>query len=523
MAFRETDERMNGYLRQSTASQSRLIGPFVDDTDFKTAKTALTIANTDIKLRANGTTLSNKNSGGGTHQVNGMYSLTWDATDTANVGELFFSVVVAGALPVFGSYVVLEEVVYDALFAASAPGYVADQPVNATKIGSTTQTGRDIGASVLLSSGTGTGQLDFASGVVKSNLSQILGTALTETAGQIAAAFKKFFDKASPTGTVNSLPDAVPDAAGGLPVTGTRLTAIPTLPAALVGGRIDASIGAYQSGQAPLQPTIAGRTLDVSAGGEAGIDWANIGSPTTTVGLSGTTVKTATDVETDTQDIQSRLPAALDGNGFIKADVEDWKAATAPAMTGDAYARLGAPAGASVSADVAAVKTDTVAIKAKTDNLPTSPAATGDIPTTTEITNAVLDESLDSHNTSGTVGGTLSRNSVVTGFRQESGSMVRFYGGEIDPSYLGESVVVVSSLTINYDNQYQGMLFVIDDTNFPASIKFVATILFSDQGDNSFTLSKPLPSVTATDPIPFLILPAGMGDATRALILYEGN
>lgn len=60
-----------------------------------------------------------------------------------------------------------------------------------------------------------------------------------------------------------------------------------------------------------LKPTTAGRALDVSAGGEAGIDWANIGSPTTTVGLSGTTVKTATDVETDTADIQTRLPAAL--------------------------------------------------------------------------------------------------------------------------------------------------------------------------------------------------------------------
>lgn len=41
---------------------------------------------------------------------------------------------------------------------------------------------------------------------------------------------------------------------------------------------------------APLQPTTTGRTLDVSAGGEAGIDWANIGSPTTTVALSGTSV-----------------------------------------------------------------------------------------------------------------------------------------------------------------------------------------------------------------------------------------
>lgn len=44
-----------------------------------------------------------------------------------------------------------------------------------------------------------------------------------------------------------------------------------------------------------LKPTVAGRTLDVTATGEAGIDWANIGSPTTTVNLSGTTVKTVTD------------------------------------------------------------------------------------------------------------------------------------------------------------------------------------------------------------------------------------
>lgn len=63
--------------------------------------------------------------------------------------------------------------------------------------------------------------------------------------------------------------------------------------------------------QSALRPTTAGRTLDVSAGGEAGLDWANVGSPTTVVGLSGTTIKTATDVETDTADIQTRIPAAL--------------------------------------------------------------------------------------------------------------------------------------------------------------------------------------------------------------------
>jgi hypothetical protein len=40
----------------------------------------------------------------------------------------------------------------------------------------------------------------------------------------------------------------------------------------------------------PLAPTVAGRTLDVSAGGEAGIDWANIGSPTTAQNLSATNI-----------------------------------------------------------------------------------------------------------------------------------------------------------------------------------------------------------------------------------------
>ena len=43
-----------------------------------------------------------------------------------------------------------------------------------------------------------------------------------------------------------------------------------------------------------VYPTVAGRTLDVSAGGEAGVDWANVGSPTTTLNLSGTTVAATT-------------------------------------------------------------------------------------------------------------------------------------------------------------------------------------------------------------------------------------
>lgn len=60
----------------------------------------------------------------------------------------------------------------------------------------------------------------------------------------------------------------------------------------------------------------------------------------------------------------------------IDANVLDWKSATAPAMTGDAYARLGTPAGVSVSADVAAVKAQTAAIEVDTGtDIPAAVAA----------------------------------------------------------------------------------------------------------------------------------------------------
>lgn len=163
---------MGGFLRQATAAQIRTVGPFVDDTDFKTLKTGLTIANTDIKLVVNGGASANKNSGGGTHRVNGVYGLTFDATDTATVGELQLSVLVAGALVVFDVFYVVEEAVFDGLFVAAAPGFStvaalatvqADTDdiqtrlpaaltangnikADALRVGGTTQTGGDLAA-----------------------------------------------------------------------------------------------------------------------------------------------------------------------------------------------------------------------------------------------------------------------------------------------------------------------------------------------------------------------------------------
>lgn len=109
-------------LRQSTASQSVKLGPFVDDTDGTTQETGLTIANTDILLSKNGGTLAAKNSGGATHDAGGKYTITLDATDSNTVGRLQLFCKVAGALEVYAEYQVVEEAVYDESLAAGADG-----------------------------------------------------------------------------------------------------------------------------------------------------------------------------------------------------------------------------------------------------------------------------------------------------------------------------------------------------------------------------------------------------------------
>jgi hypothetical protein len=107
---------------------------------------------------------------------------------------------------------------------------------------------------------------------------------------------------------LTALPNAAAEAAGGLYTRGSgagqinqatngqidgNLVRIANVAVATGAAQLGVNVVSYASGQAPLQPTVAGRTLDVSAGGEAGVDWANVGSPTTSNGLTGTTIATS--------------------------------------------------------------------------------------------------------------------------------------------------------------------------------------------------------------------------------------
>lgn len=206
------------WAKQSTAA-TITIGPVLDSTGAE--YTGLVIGDLTIR-KHDGSGAAMASAATLTHVDNGYYTLV---TTTGNIDTLGRCQIRCNKstyqCPVV-EFMVLPATVYDALVtnATTAAGGLGD----IQRMAGTVLTGRDIGASVLVSAGTGTGQLDFTSGVVKSNLAQILGTALTETSGQIAAAFKKFFDKATPTGTVNSLPDAVAGATGGVSIVGSAMT-----------------------------------------------------------------------------------------------------------------------------------------------------------------------------------------------------------------------------------------------------------------------------------------------------------
>lgn len=183
--------------------------------------------------------------------------------------------------------------------------------------------------------------LGDASGRV--DLGKILGTALTETSGQIAARVKDFFDQASATFSIATALSSfkatgfsthsandVKTAFG----TGSALTEVGLSSTALaaVVAAIEAEIADDETGEAVKQAIIdklienIPNLDDLTLAAIANAVW---GAATAGLQENGTFGKT----------LHGNIP-----------------------QTGDSFARLGAPAGESVSADVAAVKSETAAI-----------------------------------------------------------------------------------------------------------------------------------------------------------------
>ncbi len=181
---------------------------------------------------------------------------------------------------------------------------------------------------------------------------------------------------------LTALPNAAAEASGGLYTRGNGAGQI-TQDA---NGRIDANTKAW-----------AGTITTLSSG----VPDVNVKTITAAIIAAGSFASGALDAvwATTTRAITDKAGFAL-STGGVQAI---WDALTsalttagsigkalADNITGNAYTRLGSPAGASVSADIAAVKVDTAAVKLKTDLIPAAPAAVGDIPSAAANASALL-------------------------------------------------------------------------------------------------------------------------------------
>lgn len=151
------------WLKQSTAVTVKL-GPFLDETDGKTAETALTLSQADIRLAKNGGDIAQKNNASAcTHDELGYYDCPLSTTDTNTLGVLKLMVHESGALPVWQEFMVVPANVWDSLFGADRLQVHADE-ITAGLITSTALADNAIAAAKIASGAITAAK--FASGAI---------------------------------------------------------------------------------------------------------------------------------------------------------------------------------------------------------------------------------------------------------------------------------------------------------------------------------------------------------------------
>lgn len=121
---------------------------------------------------------------------------------------------------------------------------------------------------------------------------------------------------------ITALPNAVVDAAGGLVTSAGGATGIDDLATGtalttaqndlnILTGTDGATLATAQANYAPLKPTVAGRDLDITATGAAGIDWGNIENKTTVNDLSATDIQLCDTTTTNTDMVVAAPTAAV--------------------------------------------------------------------------------------------------------------------------------------------------------------------------------------------------------------------
>ena len=341
------------FVKQST-SVDLPIGPFLDQTDGFTAETALTITQPDVRLKKGAAAWAQKNAAQTlTHEENGFYEVTLDATDTDTIGLLRLAVFESGALPVWEDFHVLAANVYDSLFGAATDKLdVNVEEWNTTAVPAEHTAGYPI---VTVKDGTGTGEINTNAGAIA--LVDLV-TTLTTYTGNTVQTGDSFARIGAPAGASISADIAAIEAqTDDIGAAGAGLTAVPW------NAAWDAEV------QSEVEDALVVHRLDELLNADSDID----GAAPPTVGsvfhelLSKTAGSFTFDQTTDSLEaLRDRGDAAwITATGFSTHSAADvWVSATRTLtaatnitstggttvpQTGDSFARIGA-AGAGLTA-----------------------------------------------------------------------------------------------------------------------------------------------------------------------------
>jgi hypothetical protein len=332
------------YLKQSTAATIKL-GPFVDDSDGKTAETELTISQADIRLSKNGGDIAQtNNSAGATHDELGYYNVPLDTTDTNTLGTLKVIVSKSGALPVFADFMVITAEAYDTLCGTdhftvdlngtpsvnvvqiSGDSTAADnlesycdgttaQPVNVTQIGGTAQSATDL--------------KDFADTGYDPTTHKVQGVVLTDTCTTNT-------DMRGTDNAYTGTPPTVTAIRQEMDTNSTRLAAILTDTGTTLDGKLDAIAGYLDTEVAAILedtgttiPGLINALNDLSAQDV----WEYVTRTLTSAGSGGATAQEVWEYATRT------LTANTNLNIPSAADIADavWDEAIADHTTGTTF------------------------------------------------------------------------------------------------------------------------------------------------------------------------------------------
>ena len=125
-------------------------GPFLDSSDGITPLTGLTIAQADIRLSKNGGNIAQKHGvDGATHDELGYYDFPIDVSDVDTAGELLIVCNMAGALPVWERFIIIDSIAYNTFLSGTD-----DFNVNVVKVSNVSQTAKDLGAQLDVATST---------------------------------------------------------------------------------------------------------------------------------------------------------------------------------------------------------------------------------------------------------------------------------------------------------------------------------------------------------------------------------